>query len=186
VERDVLEKTFKRAGTASIFSLTVGSGSPSMALVKQVQYHPTKGYIQHVDFLRVAARDKLRTRIPLRFTGEAPAARDPVLIVIRPLAEVTVECLPADLPPAVEVDQAPLEDVSSVIRVGDLNPGPNVTIVTDPNEVVASVTEVRAEPEPVVAEEEVAAEAEAAEQPEAEAAEPPEGGSAGDETEEDR
>jgi large subunit ribosomal protein L25 len=179
VEGDALEKAFKRSGTSSIFSLKVGSGRPSMALVKQVQYHPTKGYLQHVDFLRVAAREKIKTRVPLRFVGEAPAAKESSLIVMRAAGEVMVECLPGDLPQALDVDLSVLEEAGSAIRVADLDPGPKVTIVTDPHELVVSIAELRAEPETVAPEEaEEAAEAEAAEQPEGEAAEQPAAGEA--------
>src|SRR5680860_108747 len=90
VEGDTLWKVFKRSGTSSIFNLKVGGARPLTALVKHVQYHPTKGYLQHVDFMRVAAREKIKTRAPLRFSGAAPAAKEASLVVVRPLSEVLV------------------------------------------------------------------------------------------------
>jgi large subunit ribosomal protein L25 len=181
IEADALEHAFKRSGTSAIYSLKVGRERPSMALVKQVQYHPTRGFVQHVDFMRVAEREKIKTRVPLRFVGEAPAAKEASLIVVRAMSEVMVECLPADLPSALDVDLSALEDAGSSIRIQDLDPGEGVSILTDGNELVASVSEVRAEPEPEVAAPEEAEEAaevaaEAEEQPAGEAAGQPEAG----------
>ncbi len=59
--------------------------------------------------------------------------------VLRPLNEVMVECLPADLPSAIQVDLSQLGEPGAVIRVANLAVGRGVTILTDPNEMVAGL-----------------------------------------------
>ena len=173
LDRDSLEKTFKRVGTSSALNLKVGTGRPSMVLVKQVQYHPTRGSLIHVDFLRVAAREKIKTRVPLRFVGEPPVAKTHQVAIMRPVDEIVVECYPADIPHAVDVDLTILVDTTSTVRVSDLNPGPGVSFVSKADEVVASVSEAPKEavlPEPEEeAVEAAVAEAEAESTTEAEA-----------------
>jgi len=61
------------------------------------------------------------------------------MMVLRPLNEVMVECLPADLPSSIQVDLSRLTEVGAVIRVGDLTVDPGVTILTDHSEMVAGL-----------------------------------------------
>ncbi len=133
-----LQKLLARGGS-NVILLKVGSQPAVQVLIKDVQRHPVSGKTIHVDFYRAAASEKLRARVQLHFVNEAKAASLGRVTVSRPLNEVMVESLPADLPGTIQVDLSGLSEVGAVIRVGDLAVGPGVTILTDHNEMVASV-----------------------------------------------
>ncbi len=139
VNRLVLQKVLARGGKNVILMLKVGDQPAVPVQMRHVQYNPISGGVEHVDFYMVNATEKLRTQIRLHFVNEAGAAAQADVLVQRPLNEVTVECLPADLPAGIQVDLSRLSEIDAVIRVGDLTVGPGVTILTDHNELVAAV-----------------------------------------------
>ncbi len=132
-------KLLGHGGSTVILSLRVGTQAAFQVLIKQVYHNPRGGEISHVDFYRVAATEKLKTPVQLQFINEAGVASLSDVTVLRPLNEVMVECLPADLPAAIQVDLSRLKQVGAVIRVGNLMVGPGVTILTDHNEMVAGL-----------------------------------------------
>ena len=139
VDRQVLQRVLAHGGKNVILLLKVADRPGVPVLIKDVQRDVVSGAIDHVDFYMVNATEKLRTQIRLHFVNEATVASRADVLVQRPLNEVTVECLPADLPSAIQVDLSKLDEVDVVIRVGDLAVGPGVTILTDHNEIVAAV-----------------------------------------------
>lgn len=139
VDKLVLQRVLAHGGKNVILLLKVADRPGVPVLIKNVQRDVVSGAIDHVDFYMVNATEKLRTQIRLHFVNEATVASRADVLVQRPLNEVTVECLPADLPSAIQVDLSKLDEVDVVIRVGDLAVGPGVTILTDHNEIVAAV-----------------------------------------------
>ncbi len=97
----------------SIIRLTSG-GATEQVILREVQMHPYKPVVMHVDFQRISATDKIHMNVPLHFIGEdvAPGVRQEGGIVSHMMTEVDVNCLPADLPEYIEVD-------ISGMRVGD-------------------------------------------------------------------
>lgn len=116
-------------------------GAVEKVVVKDMQRHPYKALITHVDFLRVVADQKLRTHVPLHFLNAetCPGAKAGGLVV-HDLIEVEVLCLPKDLPEAIEVDLAKLEIGHSIhlsdvavpagIELPDLHRGQNHSVVS--------------------------------------------------------
>lgn len=84
-------------------------GSSEKVILKDIQRDPAKPRIQHIDFLRVRADQKLQMHVPLHFLGEddAPGAKEGG-IVSHVMSDVEVSCLPADLPEFIEVDLSKL------------------------------------------------------------------------------
>ncbi|HEX2986603.1 MAG TPA: 50S ribosomal protein L25 [Chloroflexota bacterium] len=158
----VLSRLFSQGGATTLVQLKIGAKPPVQALVKEVQHDPTTGSVKHVDFFRVAATEKFRTHVPLHFINEAEAMKLGDVAVQRSLADVLVECLPADLPAAITVDLAKLGEIGAVIRVGELDVPEGVSVLLDHEEVVAGVHRVAREAEPEV---EAAAPAEGAPAP---------------------
>lgn len=138
VERAGLEAILRNGGGSSLLRLKVGRERPLSVLIKQYQVHPVRQELLHVDFYGVSAGEKVKTRVPLRFVGQAPVAESHDVAVVRPLDQLTVECYPTDLPSHLEVDLSGLEELGSTIRVGDLVAGAGVTILDAAGEVVAS------------------------------------------------
>jgi len=90
-------------------------------LLRDMQRHPFKQLIIHIDFQRVSANEKLSAAVPLHFINEAasPAGKSSEVVVTHELNEVQVVCLPKDLPEFIEVDLGALE-VGNVIHLSEI------------------------------------------------------------------
>ena len=96
-------------------------GDVQKVLVRDMQRHPFKQIIMHLDFLRVDASQALRTKVQLHFMNQetSPAGKTGGVVVMHELTEVEISCLPKDLPEAIEVDLAKLT-VGAVVHLSDL------------------------------------------------------------------
>jgi large subunit ribosomal protein L25 len=115
-----------------------------LALIQEVQHHPYNDMILHVDFHEVLATEKLRTKVPVRPVGEPSGVKNGGGVLEYMLRELSVECLPKDLPDLIEVNVEKLE-IGQSIHVSDLTPPANVTYLDDKGQpvflVVAPITE---------------------------------------------
>jgi large subunit ribosomal protein L25 len=157
-----LQKTIARAGMTRIIALDIeGDKKPHSVFIREIQKEPRSGALLHVDFYQVKMTEKIKFDVPIVLTGEAPAMKEKGRTVAHSLTELSVECLPDDLPPRIEVDISVLEDVEQSILVRDIVLSPEVTVLDEPDQMVVKVSEVKVEVEEVpVAEEEVEAEVE--------------------------
>lgn len=144
-EKDFL-KTFKKAGESTIVNLVI-EGASKPVLIQDVQHHYLNDQPIHVDFYAVNMSEKLHAKIPLHFIGESNAVKALGGILVKNLQEVEVECLPADLPHAIEVNIAKLNTFEDVIRVSELNVSDKVKILASPEEVVITSQPPRSEEE---------------------------------------
>ncbi len=105
---------------ASILDLDLG-GDVQRVLLRDMQRHPFKQQILHLDFQRVNENESLRVSVPLHFIGEdtSPAGKASEVVVTHELNEVEIACLPKDLPEFIEVDLSKLE-VGNVVHLSDL------------------------------------------------------------------
>jgi large subunit ribosomal protein L25 len=112
-----------------ILTLHLPSGSEKVVL-KDMQRHPYKPIIMHMDFLRVDAKAKINMRVPLHFLGEeiAPGVKNDGGIVSHLMSDVEVSCLPGALPEFVEVDLSNLE-VGGAIHLSELKLPEGVELV---------------------------------------------------------
>jgi large subunit ribosomal protein L25 len=159
----------RRAGRTQLIQVTVeGERAARPVLVRSYSRRPTTDQLLHVDFFQVSMREKLHVDVPLVLVGSAPVLETQDAVLVQSLSTVTVECLPSDIPTAIEVDLAPLVDLTVSIFVRDLHVPEGVTIVTDGDVNVVSVSAKTAEAEEAALEaEEAAAAAEAAAEEEA-------------------
>ncbi|MEO8207019.1 MAG: 50S ribosomal protein L25/general stress protein Ctc, partial [Chthoniobacterales bacterium] len=130
-----------------------------LALIQEVQHHPVKGVILHVDFHAVSADEKLTTEVPVEPTGEADGVKNFGGLLEQNLRALEIECFPKDLPEVIEVDISALK-IGDSIHVKDITLPAGVTAVTDENLTIFHVVE------PNVAEPEATPAAAAATQPE--------------------
>ena len=121
-------------------------GDRTPALLKEQQRDPVRGDPVHVDFIRVRLDRPVQAAVILELTGaeDAPGAADGVLE--QQTREVTVEALPGDLPDVIAHDVSALE-AGATVHLSDIDTPPGVTIVDDPETVVASITLPRLEVE---------------------------------------
>ena len=105
---------------ASILDLSLG-GDVQRVLLRDMQRHPFKQQILHMDFQRVNENESLRVSVPLHFLGEdtSPAGKAAEVVVTHELNEVEISCLPKDLPEFIEIDLSNLE-VGDVLHLSDL------------------------------------------------------------------
>ncbi|MDR7192100.1 50S ribosomal protein L25/general stress protein Ctc [Luteimonas terrae] len=90
---------------ASILDLSL-NGDVQKVLLRDMQRHPFKQQIMHLDFQRVNANEAIRTAVPLHFVNEdtSPAGKAVDVVITHELNEVTITCLPGDLPEFIEID----------------------------------------------------------------------------------
>jgi large subunit ribosomal protein L25 len=136
---------------SSIINLKVGDQKQA-AIVKDLQMHPAKNWIVHVDLQRVVENEPIRLHIPLHFKGEAiaPGVKTQGGVVSHRIADVEVKCLPKDLPEFIEVDISQMS-MNESKHLSDLPLPPGVTIpgIAKGDAVVVSIHAPRAEePEP--------------------------------------
>jgi len=138
LESDAFSRVYRRAGTARPVDLTVEGIPPMQVLVHKVDRHPITAHVRHVVLLELRMTEKVTVEIPVRFLNEAPAVADHGATVLTQCDRVRVSALPADLPTHLDADLSALRAVHDTLRVGDLPAPANVTVLNDPDEVVAS------------------------------------------------
>lgn len=143
----------KEAFHASILDMEI-NGQTNKVLLRDVQMHPFKQLILHIDFQRVDANTKLHMKVPLHYSGDenSPAVKTEGCIANHVVTEIEVVCLPADLPEFIAVDLSGLKKGAS-LHLADVVLPKGVTAVTHGknNPVLVSVVlvagaEVAAEP----------------------------------------
>jgi large subunit ribosomal protein L25 len=156
------DRVFSRAGKTQLIDLVIGGGRASKVLVKEVQISPRRNTPLHVDFHQVSLREKLQVEVPVVVSGEAQPVKMGDADVLQILHTLRVECLPTDIPEAIEIDVSGLDHVDAGIRVSDLTLPEGLTAVVDPEELVVKLAARRVSV--AEEEEEAAAAAEAAEE----------------------
>ncbi len=134
------QKVFKEAGENTVIYLNL-AGKKQPTLVHEVQYDPVSHEVLHVDFYGVRMDEKIKTMVPLEFTGEAPAVKEKGGVLNKGVLEIEVEALPADLPHSLAADLSGLAELNQSIYVKDIKVPKNVKILLDPETAVATVTE---------------------------------------------
>jgi large subunit ribosomal protein L25 len=100
----------KEAFHASILEMELG-GKEQKVLLRDLQMHPFKQQVLHIDFQRVEARTRLTMKVPLHYSGEeeSPAVKAENCLVNHVMTELTVSCFPADVPESIDIDLSGLK-----------------------------------------------------------------------------
>lgn len=125
-------------------------GKKFNAILRDRQRDVIFGRLTHLDFQAVAMDEVLRTTVRIELVGEAPILKTVDAVINQGLNSLEIESLPQDMPERIEVDLSGIETIDNVITVADLKLGEKVTVLTDLNEVIVSVTFAAAEAEEVV------------------------------------
>ena len=135
-----IEVTLMNAGGTNLIDIVVdGKAYPSLA--REVQRDVIRGDILHVDFLAVDATQRIRVEVPIIMEGRSPVvvAREGILITGR--SSLTLEVYPDDIRDRIVIDLSLLTELGSEVLVGDLLFGENVTVHSDPNEMLAKIVQ---------------------------------------------
>lgn len=135
---------------SSVLDMEVG-GAGEQVILRDVQWHPYKKQVLHIDFQRIMANEKMTMSVPLHFDGqdESPAIKMHAAIINHVITEVQVSCLPRDLPEYITVDMSAM-DLDSSVHISDLKIPANVEVMItgDSDPIVATVTVKMAQEEP--------------------------------------
>ncbi len=149
-----ITRALAEAGGSQLINLHL-DGDDLPALVRDVQRDSLHDSLVHVDFYAVSMDRAIRTEIPLEFHGEPALVEAREAILFTGLTSIEIETLPGDLPPLIDVDLTVLEDMDDVILVSDLPIPEAVTVITDADELVATLSYMEEEIEEEVEEEDL-------------------------------
>lgn len=113
-------------------------GETHLTLAREIQRHPVRGVVMHVDFVTVRRDVKVAVDVPLHLEGEVGGA-EAGAVADQQLHALHVEVLPLEVPDEIVLDVSDLE-IGAVKRVGDLQVPEGVTVLTDPDQTVVSVS----------------------------------------------
>lgn len=147
-----------RLTSSSLVTISL-DGKEYPTLIRAKQRHPIKSHLIHLDFQALSLTEKTHAKVGIELHGTAPAVKTYEATIVHGLTELEVECLPQDLPERIVVDISSLAEPGVSIHVRDIKLPGQVEILTNPEEVIVSVTAARVEEVP----EGEAAEPEAAE-----------------------
>lgn len=138
---------YKEVGETGLVDLEV-DGQKRPVLIKNVQFEFRNNTPLHADFYQVNLKEKVKTMVPIELVGEAKAVAENIGTLIHPLSEIEVEALPTNLPEKIEVNIENLANIDDHILVSDIQVPEGVTVLTDPGQVIAKISEIVVEETP--------------------------------------
>lgn len=186
IDNRQFSKIFKQSGYTSLISLNISNEQGEKeqehtVLIREVQVHPVRNSVLHVDFYQVRMDEVIRVNVPISFTGESIAVEELGGVLLRNIDEVELEALPLDLPHDIEVDISAIKDFATIIHISDLKLPDGVKLLHEPEDVVALVQPPRTEEEIEALDQEVSEDVEGVEGVEDKTAEDEEGEGEGEE-----
>jgi large subunit ribosomal protein L25 len=136
-QRELVHILSGGSGMNTLITLNI-DGTEELAIARELQRHPVKGTVIHVDFVRVRADQTIQAEIPVHLVGEAEGAvRGGILEQL--VHTLTVEAKPSDVPPSIEHDVSALE-IGGQIYVRDLTVPPGVTVLQSGDDLVGQIS----------------------------------------------
>lgn len=128
-------KMIKAAGTTHVINLEItdekGKVKVQPSLVQDIDVHPVKGILRHVDFLAVNLKEKIVATVPVVYVGEAIGIKEVSGVLVTNIDELEVEALPNDLPDEIQVDVTHLANIHDSIKIADLPTNAKYKIMTE-------------------------------------------------------
>ncbi len=154
-----LQNLLAHAGKTRLVNLEVDGEKAKIIFVREIQRDVITRELLHVDFYQVKRTEKIAFDVPIVLVGEAPALKFKGRMLVHGINSLSVECLPANVPPQIDIDITRLEEVDQAINVKDIVLDPEIMVHADPEQLVVKISEVmvrEVEEVPEVAEEAVA------------------------------
>lgn len=133
-----LVRLLRQGAGSQLIQLNGLGKKPRFVLLREVQRHPTRRNLLHVDFYEVQMGVAITTEVPVHFEGESLALKSGA-VLIHHLDAVEIECLPRAIPEALVADLSKLETVDDSIKVSDLAIPEDVKVLQDPDDLVVSL-----------------------------------------------
>ena len=132
-----LRRALRRAGSNELIDISV-DGRKLTVLAREIQQHPTKGDLIHVDFYEVNMQETIVAEISLVMVGEPASELQTLGQVTQILHNIEVECLPGDLVSEIVFDISHLNSPDEIIHVHNIELPETLTLITDPEATVTS------------------------------------------------
>ncbi len=145
VDAHDFESLRRHTGSTTLIDLQIDAQTPMPVLVHAVQHHPVTRHPLHVDLYVVRMTEELTVDVPLVSDGSSAAVDDDGGTLLHAIDHVRVKALPDHLPASIHYPIDSLATFDDVIHVSDLVLPPDVTLLTDPGEIVAKVLPPRVE-----------------------------------------
>ncbi len=146
LDRKEFSRVVKTAGETTLIKLSVDGGIKNV-LIHDISRDPITEEMNHVDFYEVKMDEKITTKVPLIFIGDAPAVIDLGGVLVKAMQELEVRALPSDLLHQIEIDISQLKTFDDNILVKDIKLPKNAEILENLETSVATVTPPRSEAE---------------------------------------
>ncbi|MCK4518874.1 MAG: 50S ribosomal protein L25/general stress protein Ctc [Candidatus Omnitrophica bacterium] len=157
-ERDLIHALHTSAGGNVIIGLNIKKGGKAenkTVIIKDLQHHPIKSSIIHIDFVEISLNQSITVKVPVHPIGEAIGIKQDGGILDHILWEVEIECLPGNIPERIDVVIDEL-GIGDMIHIKDLKVKEGVKILNNPEDTVLAIEHPKIEEE-VPEEEEVKA-----------------------------
>lgn len=138
------------AGRNTIFTIEVDGLGESEVMFHERQIDPVRGRLIHADLTRLVKGQKIEVTVPLHLVGEPFGVKEKQGVLEQIIREIQIRCQPREIPDSLDVDVSNL-DVHDVLHVSDIKVSEAVEILTDAEQVIATVGIVKEEAEPVPA-----------------------------------
>jgi large subunit ribosomal protein L25 len=146
IEAHTFDRLRREHGLRNVISLRLpGKKDKQTVLVRHIQYDPLSGKIIHVDLSRVSMQERIETKIPLHFIGDAPGVKLQGGVLLHLLEALPVECRASDIVEAIEVDLSSLTEIDSILHARDVKLPAGYRLTIDANDPVVKVTAPRVE-----------------------------------------
>ncbi|TVR25490.1 MAG: 50S ribosomal protein L25 [Ilumatobacter sp.] len=145
--RDLRQALSGSAGMNTVLDLTV-DGNVYPAIIKELQRHPTRRTVSHVDFIQINLSEEIRVHVPLRLEGDAHEVMNNNGLVDPAVDSIEVATTPRLIPDEIVIDISEMT-MDSVIRLGDVALPDGVVATGDPESPVVTVLVMRAEVEEI-------------------------------------
>ena len=147
--RDLAAILRTEAGRNTIFTIDVEGVGTSEVMFHDRQIDPVKGRLIHADLTRLVKGQKIEVTVPLHLVGEPIGVKEKQGVLEQIIREIEIRCEPREIPDSLDVDVSNL-DVHDLLHVSDITVGEGVEILTDGEQVIATVGIVKEEVAPAV------------------------------------
>lgn len=137
VNAKAFEKMFEEIGEHSIINLNIDNKDKAEVIVKDFQLDPVTKHVIHIDFLEFEKGKALKTEVPIHVNG-TPVGVKKGGILETFLRDLEIECLPRDIPDAIDIDVADME-IGDSIHARDISLDNKIKILTNPEQVVITI-----------------------------------------------
>lgn len=133
-------KVYKQSGYTHVIDLSI-DGKVQPCLVKDLDVHPSKRTLRHVDFIAVNLKEKITAFVPIKLTGVSEGAKNLGGVVNPALEEIEIEALPDNLPEEIVVNIESLKTFGDAIYIRDIKVNSKYVILAQADELVVNLAE---------------------------------------------